>query len=112
MTDAEVTYFTQQLHAIIAELTAMDKAASDNRATVVLDQTSVGRLSRMDAMQQQAMANATSQRRKFEIAQAKSALQRITQDEFGYCCECGDGIAHKRLEYNPSVATCITCARG
>jgi DnaK suppressor protein len=112
MTNAEVTYFTEQLHAIIAELTSMDRATSDSRATVILDQTSVGRLSRMDAMQQQAMANATSQRRQFEITQAKSALQRIAQGEYGYCCECGDDIAAKRLEHNPSVATCITCATG
>ena len=89
-----------------------DKAAKDSRATVVLDQTSVGRLSRMDAMQQQAMANATSQRRKIEITQAKAALERIKQGEFGYCVECGEDIAPKRLNHNPSIATCITCAAG
>lgn len=112
MTDAEQTKFAKRLHAIIAELEAMDAASSDNRAAVVLDQTSVGRLSRMDAMQQQAMANATSQRRKVKITQAKAALQRINEAEFGYCMECGDDIAPKRLEHNPSVSTCITCARG
>lgn len=112
MTDAEQTKFAKRLHAIIAELEAMDAAALDSRAAVVLDQTSVGRLSRMDAMQQQAMANATSQRRQIEITQAKSALQRIDEGEFGYCMECGEDIAPKRLEHNPAVATCITCARG
>ncbi len=112
MTDAELTNFTKQLHAIIADLTAIDTAACDSRATVILDQTSVGRLSRMDAMQQQAMANATSQRRQFEITQANSALKRMAQGEYGYCLECGDDIALKRLKHNPSVATCITCAQG
>jgi len=58
------------------------------------------------------MANATSQRRKAEIIQAKAALKRITHDEFGYCVECGEDIAIKRLNYNPSVATCIICASG
>ncbi len=112
MTDLEQKKFTKQLHAIIAELQAIEAATSDNRATVTLDQTSVGRLSRMDAMQQQAMANATSQRRKIEITQAKAALERIKQGEFGYCVECDENIAPKRLSHNPSIATCITCAAG
>ena len=94
------------------ELLAMADSDDEAAATVELDQSRVGRLSRMDAMQQQAMANATSQRRQVEIAQAKAALQRITDDEFGYCIECGDDIAPKRLAHNPTAATCITCAKG
>jgi DnaK suppressor protein len=112
MTDAELTKFTNQLNEIISELSRIDDAAVGNRAAVILDQTSVGRLSRMDAMQQQAMANATSKRRQSEIVQAKAALQRIEDGEFGYCLECGEEIAIKRLNHNPSVATCITCASG
>ncbi|MBL4650414.1 MAG: TraR/DksA C4-type zinc finger protein [Aureispira sp.] len=63
-------------------------------------------------MQQQAMANATSQRRKAKITQAEAALERIAQGEFGYCAECGEDIAPKRLNHNPSVVTCIICASG
>jgi DnaK suppressor protein len=112
MTNSELKQYETRLRTLITELAAMDSAAANSRSTVILDQTSVGRLSRMDAMQQQAMANATSQRRQVEISQAKAALQRITDDEFGYCVECGDDIAPKRLTHNPTVATCITCARG
>jgi RNA polymerase-binding transcription factor len=110
MTDAEQTLFAERLNAIITELQSIDIATSDSRAPVILDQTSVGRLSRMDALQQQAMANATSQRRTIGILQAKAALERISSGEFGYCTECGEKIAEKRLEHNPAVATCITCA--
>ena len=112
MTDDEQMKFTEILRAQIAELESYDRSAKDSRATVTLDQTSVGRLSRMDAMQQQAMANATSQRRKAEITQAIAALARIQQGEFGYCVECGEDIAPKRLSHNPAIATCITCASG
>jgi len=112
MTNDEQTKFTSILRSRIIELENDDMAAKDNRATVMLDQTSVGRLSRMDAMQQQAMANATSQRRKIEITQAKAALERIKHGEFGYCVECGEAIASKRLTHNPSITTCITCAAG
>lgn len=112
MTNHDDAYYTAKLTVLIAELEDMDQAAEDSRSTVMLDQTSVGRLSRMDAMQQQAMANATSQRRQIEITAAKAVLARITEGEFGYCMECGEDIAPKRLDHNPTVATCITCARG
>ncbi len=112
MTKHDDAYYTDKLTALIAELEGMDEAAEDSRSTVILDQTSVGRLSRMDAMQQQAMANATSQRRQSEVIAAKAALARIAEGEFGYCMEFGEDIAPKRLDHNPTVATCITCARG
>ncbi len=112
MTDAEQKKFADLLHTTIDELEALDAATSTNRAAVTLDQTSVGRLSRMDAMQQQAMANATSQRRQLDISKAKAALLRIKDSEYGYCAECGDAIARKRLQHNPAVPTCITCAQG
>lgn len=112
MTNVEQSLFAERLHALIAELESIDDATSHSRAAVVLDQTSVGRLSRMDAMQQQAMANATSQRRQLGITQAKAALKRLAEGEFGYCVECGEDIARKRLDHNPTVATCITCAQG
>ncbi|MCP5075891.1 MAG: TraR/DksA family transcriptional regulator [Rhodobacteraceae bacterium] len=108
----ELVAYHAQLLDFIAELEQEDADTTDSRATVVLDQQSVGRLSRMDAIQQQAMANATHQRRLAEIARAKAALVRIDQDEFGWCVDCGEEISTKRLDHDPSLPTCITCARG
>ncbi len=89
-----------------------DEAASEaERAPVELDQTSVGRLSRMDAIQVQAMALASQQRRKAELDRVNSALARIDDEEFGYCIVCGEAIAEARLANDPSVATCIRCAK-
>lgn len=112
MTNLDTKIYGIALKAKIAELEALDAGASADRNPVILDQTSVGRLSRMDAMQHQAMAQATSQRRNAEIVQAKAALKRIQDGTFGECIECGDVIAKKRLDHNPAVTTCITCARG
>ena len=112
ITKNELKRFRGELTARIADLSAESETTSSSRGTVELDQQSVGRLSRMDAMQQQAMANATHQRRLAEIARAKLALQRMEEDEFGWCQECGEEIALKRLNHDPSVATCITCATG
>ena len=93
-------------------LEAEGAANADSRDTVELQQDSVGRLSRMDAMQQQAMAQATERRRVAERARIAAALERIDEGEWGYCLKCGEEIAAKRLKHDPSVANCVNCASG
>ncbi|MBV7258751.1 TraR/DksA family transcriptional regulator [Erythrobacter crassostreae] len=94
------------------ELTEEDRISDEARAPVTLQQDSVGRLSRMDAMQQQAMAQAQERRRAQERVRIKAALERIDEGEWGYCLICGEEIAEKRLQYDPSIATCVGCAIG
>lgn len=78
--------------------------------TVELDQSKVGRLSRMDALQAQAMSLEGERRRKIELQQIEAALQRIETGDFGYCLECDEPIALQRLEFNPAVTLCVLCA--
>ena len=99
-----------KLEVLRAQLDETADSSAADRAPVELDQTSVGRLSRIDALQVQAMALATEERRKAELARVKSALERLDRDEFGYCDVCGDEIAAARLQHNPAVTTCIGCA--
>lgn len=94
----------------IAELLELSEESRDSQAPVELDQTRQGRLSRMDAMQGQAMAQATDARRRQQIAALKAALARIESDEFGQCLACGERIAEARLESNPAITRCIDCA--
>lgn len=105
------TTLRAKLDALKAQLEQPDDSSAADRAPVQLDQQSVGRLSRIDAMQVQAMALATEQRRKAELARVQAALVRLDSDEFGYCEICGEEIAAARLEHNPAVTTCIGCAR-
>ncbi len=84
--------------------------ATASSETVALDQQKVGRLSRMDAMQQQAMAKAESARAKRQLACVAAALARIQSDDYGYCLECDEPIAKGRLQANPSASLCINCA--
>ncbi|MDX1570297.1 MAG: TraR/DksA family transcriptional regulator [Xanthomonadales bacterium] len=92
------------------ELQHIARSGDEAAGVVELDQTRVGRLSRMDAMQQQAMARATRERRKAELKRIDAALERIDEDDYGLCVECGDEIAAARLMHDPSVALCIDCA--
>ena len=92
------------------ELKALSELSAQSRRAVALDQQSVGRLSRMDALQQQAMAQATQRQRQTDIMRLEAALIRLDQDEYGYCAGCGDEIAPKRLEIDPAATHCVKCA--
>ena len=92
------------------ELLALSDISSNSRNTVTLDQQSVGRLSRMDAMQQQAMAAATERQRGAELQRINAAFARIDNEEYGYCERCGEEIPDKRLAIDPSIGTCVGCA--
>ncbi len=97
--------FEKQNTLLLVRGTAIDAAE-----IVELDQTKVGRLSRMDALQAQEMSLETNRRRDIELQRIESALQRIENNEFGYCLKCGDDISIKRLEIDPSTPVCIDCA--
>ena len=99
-----------RLTALRDELTTLSKNASDDRKPVVLDQQSVGRLSRLDSMQVQAMAKAADARRAQEIRRIDAALSRLKAGEYGYCVECGEDIAPRRLEADPAAPRCAECA--
>lgn len=90
-----------------------DAAETDGAAALTLDQQRVGRLSRMDAIQQQAMSTALHGRQDQERARLRIALQRLEDDpDFGFCKDCGDKIALGRLKIDPAACLCISCARG
>ncbi len=110
MTPATLTTYRDTLTTLRAKLAREDESAAAWRKPVELDQQSVGRLSRMDAMQQQAMADAEGRRRKADIARIDAALVRIEEGEFGWCLSCGEAIAPARLEVDPMAAQCIGCA--
>ena len=92
------------------ELEGIEESGEEASAVVELDQTKVGRLSRMDAMQAQAMAQASAERRAQALRRIEAALQRLEENLFGDCLECGESINPKRLEFDPTVELCIGCA--
>ena len=85
-------------------------STSKDRAPVELDQQSVGRLSRMDAIQIQAMAVATETPRQDRLQMIQAALQRLDDGEYGYCLACDEDIPAKRLAIDPAVTRCVDCA--
>ncbi len=92
------------------ELRRLIDAGEESRRPVELDQARVGRLSRMDALQEQAMAIETERRRKLELRRIDAALVRLDDGEYGACVECGEDIEPKRLDLDPTAPLCMGCA--
>jgi DnaK suppressor protein len=106
----ETEHFRQKLLKLHKELQQIAKTGNEATKTVELDQSRVGRLSRMDAMRAQAMSVESKRRREIKMKRIESALQRIDKDVFGFCIRCEEDIDPKRLEFDPSVPLCIECA--
>lgn len=104
--------FAAALEARLTALSEEDALGAQGQQIVSLDQQSVGRLSRMDALQNQAMAKAQAGRRASEVLRIKAALARIEADEYGYCADCGDDIGLARLRIDPTLPRCLSCTRG
>ena len=92
------------------ELEDLSKISKEARDTVALDQQSVGRLSRMDAMQQQAMAEAQERTRQLDLQRIEQALRRIRDEDYGYCIHCDEEIPDARLAIDPMAECCVNCA--
>lgn len=106
----DLSHFEKKLKDMRAELTAVGKAGEQAAETVELDQTRVGRLSRMDAMQNQAVSLEVQRRRATQLRQIEKALERLANDEFGFCSSCDEKINPKRLAIDPTTTLCIECA--
>lgn len=102
--------FRNELLSLRQSLREAQETGDQAEETVELDQTRVGRLSRMDALQAQAMSIETGRRRRQRLVQIEAALRRIDQDEYGYCQECGEDIPEARLKVDPAALLCIACA--
>ncbi|MEQ9447843.1 MAG: TraR/DksA C4-type zinc finger protein [Rhodospirillaceae bacterium] len=92
------------------EVLASRARTDDDRKPVELDQQAVGRVSRVDAMQRQAMAVEAERRRGVQLQRIEAALKRIETGDFGYCVRCDGEIGEKRLNLDPATPTCVICA--
>lgn len=94
------------------ELAQADEALREAEAgagIVELDQSQTGRLSRMDAMQQQAMSSGMVERLRLHKRKLQAALDRMSDGEYGTCCKCGNEIPAARLEVDVAAPFCAAC---
>jgi DnaK suppressor protein len=99
-----------QLRDLREALVLEREQTGEDASPVELDQARLGRLSRMDEMQQQAMAVELNRRRDIQLQRIEGAFQRLEKGTYGDCTLCGDAIDAKRLDLDPTVFFCIDCA--
>lgn len=102
--------FEQILLDIQQQLLGVVEIIDSGNSSIELDQSKVGRLSRMDAIQGHAMAQAADARHDEQLKQVTLTLQRLDDGEYGRCQECDEWIAEARLEADPTANYCINCA--
>jgi DnaK suppressor protein len=108
LTPAELATLSSALDMLDADLRAQLAASEQGARPVDLDEP-IGRLSRMEAMQQQSMTQANRRAAQLRLQQVAAAKTRIERDEYGECAECGEAVGFKRLSVRPEAPLCIAC---
>lgn len=111
LTASQLNELGERLSTMQQELTGLLEHSSEGARPVALDQP-IGRLSRMDAMQQQSMVQANRSAARNQLELVKTALRRIREGDYGDCLGCEEPIPFSRLQVKPETALCIDCQRG
>lgn len=106
--DAQLTELQVDLEALAGELRAQIEEAEGGARPVDLDEP-IGRISRMDAMQQQSMTQATRRAAQQRLVSTEAALRRLAEDEYGECGSCGEDMTFARLKARPDTPFCVVC---
>jgi DnaK suppressor protein len=112
LTRTQLDQLVQELDRALRKLERSMRATEDAMRPVTLDQSAVGRLSRIDSLQNQGLTRNLQEREQAKLGQVMSAYQRIEAGTYGVCVECGAAIPFERLEVFPETPTCTACSTG
>jgi DnaK suppressor protein len=111
LTDAQRADLKTKLLALRDELSVALERSKDSAQVVSLDEP-IGRLSRMDAIQQQKIAEASKRQQELQRAQVEAALTELAHGTYGTCKNCDEPIGHRRLWARPETRFCLRCQGG
>ena len=98
-----------ELERRLAKLEKSMRVTDEALRTVELDQTAVGRLSRMDSLQNQSLSKGLREREVVQLSQIREALERLDAGAYGVCVACGGAIPFERLFVFPEAPECASC---
>ena len=104
-----LAYFRKRLEELEREIREDMDANPEDSGVVELD-SSIGRLSRMDALQNQQMALELKRRQENQLLRIENAFKRLANGQYGLCGKCKKPIEEDRLEGFPDTITCVRCA--
>ncbi len=111
MSDFFIADMRERLLKLREDLESVATTGDRSSQVVELDQTRMGRLSRMDAIRAKAMSQESSRRREMMLRKIAAAIERIDIGNFGLCQSCEEPIHPKRLEFDATTLLCIQCAQ-
>lgn len=112
LTPEQLDELTGELRKQLQELERSMKITDSALETVELDQTAVGRLSRMDSLQNQGLTRNLREREALKLALLREALERVEAGSYGVCVGCGGEIPFGRLFVFPEAPECAGCGGG
>lgn len=110
LTDQQRAELRDKLLMLRQVLVQRSGSASEDKQPVSLDQP-IGRLTRMDAIQQQQMALGQQRRLEQELERVNAALQQLERQQYGFCLRCQEAIPYERLQIRPIATLCYECQR-
>ena len=108
LTEAQIAELKRDLLSLIDEISAILEASRDGAKPVDLDQP-IGRLSRMDAIQQQKMVSANRRSMEVRLQRVEAAIKAMEEGMYGECRRCEEEIAYPRLKARPEAPFCLEC---
>ncbi|WP_263081317.1 TraR/DksA family transcriptional regulator [Endozoicomonas sp. Mp262] len=109
LSELQLKELKETLDTLRHELKVALEVSADSTQTVVLDQQAYGRVSRVDALQQQSMALANKEQHQAQLRKVLAALARVETGDYGYCLDCDEDIGYSRLKARPEAAYCLKC---
>jgi DnaK suppressor protein len=110
LTDSQLEELRAELERQLKKLQRSMRTTTRAMKPVQLDQTSVGRLSRIDNLQTQGLTAGLQAREQAKLGQILEALKRMERESYGTCVVCGEPVAFERLMVFPEAPNCAACA--
>ena len=111
LTPQQLAEIRDELRRNLARLERSMKTNGNGR-TPEIDQSAVGRLSRIEALQNQGMTQNIQERERVQLEQVLKALERLDAGTFGFCTDCRGPIRFERLLVFPETLNCAACGSG
>ena len=109
MTEAEKSEIIEIIHADIEKLVKKITELKDFTEPISPDDA-IGRVSRMDAINNKSIFDASMRNSQERLSQLKEMLKHI-DDDFGICIKCRQSIPFERLKIRPEIRLCASCLR-
>jgi len=103
------TVLKKKIKKLISQYESDLKSVED-MTQPVKPENSLGRISRMDAINNKSVMEVTLRNTKSKLNKLKIALKNLDDPSFGKCASCKNDIQEGRLLFMPESSKCVRCA--